>query len=404
MPSISTRLATEQERLGRYTREGKIWVRDAAVISRFVANEMSVGKADSTVFQYGTRLRTLSKRASKPFVDMSGEEMQSLLSSMESGEHPDVKDDGIDASQYQKVLQRLRHHTELGYDVDELDVSASSGRNLSPNDLLFQQDVDDLLNACGTDTRYKALITWALASGQRLDAIRTVRLKHISWDGAVGEIQLNEEEGALKGQSGSIPMFWAKHYVRQWLFDHPYTDSEGRPEDHDAGLFCPDPRMQDPAGRTDPRSPLQQATIRSRLRTFRDRAGLDKHVYPHLFRHCAGTRMVLNGLSEQKIKSVMGWAGESGQFNTYVTLADQLRNDSLRADMGLPTSDSGHPTIGKPTLDKCGACGEEWPPRLGDKCPTCGGEASDSLAEIIDEHGTEKVLETIAEKEGLSLE
>ncbi len=357
-------------------------------------------KADSTVAQYAVNLRTLSRRSERPLIDSSPQDMQSLLDELANGNHPDVKDSGIQVQTHASTLSRFGDHHDIPFEYSEFDFEPSRGRDLSPDDLLTQEDVDAILKACGMDIRYKALIAWGLASGLRLDALRTVRMKHVEWEGSVGEITLNVEEGALKGASGRVPMFWAKHYIRDWLDVHPF------PDDPEAGLFIPDPRINGNQDSLVSKEPLAQSTIRHKLNSLQDRADLEKNLYPHLLRHCAFTRMALEGVPEQDIKSLAAWHGDSSEIDTYVTLADELRNDNLRESMGLPTSGRDHAMIGKPTLVKCPECGEEYPPKM-EACPTCSIETvSGGMIDLQDlnpeqaKHLIDQIMEDFLHGEG----
>lgn len=370
MPVLSAQLDKVE------SEDDRIHETDREPIKQFLEAEQG-RKADSTVAQYAVNLRTLSRRSPVPLIEASPDDMQSLLDDLASGNHPDVKDDGIQVQPHASALSRFGSYHDRAFEYSEFEFEPSRGRDLSPDDLLYKEDVDALLDACGMDVRYKALITWGLATGQRLDAIRTVRIEHIEWDGPAGDITLNVEEGALKGASGSVPMFWAKHYIREWLEVHPF------PDDPEAALFVPDPRINGNMGADVSRDPMAQSTIRHKLNTLQERSGIDKNLYPHLLRHCAATRMALEGLPEQQIKSIMNWSGDSSQFDTYVTLANKLRNDSIRESMGLPTSDTEKVILGKPTLKGCGSCGEEYPPKM-DVCPTCSTALTEDGSEIDD--------------------
>lgn len=393
----SERLTDELDRLDRQADGGDVDEEDAEMIREFVTHLDALDSADSTKFQYCSRLRTLSKRAEKPIPEHSTQEMQDLFNSMATGDHPDVKDDGVKVANWKTPLRKLKGSQHLSCDPEDIEVSDDLGRELEPSDLLTQGDIDALMDACGTDLRYKALIAWGLATGQRLDAIRTVKIKHVSFEGDVGEIQLNDEDGALKGASGSVPLLWAKPFVRDWLDVHPY------PDDPDAALFCGDPRISSETrnGNYDTRDPLHPRSIRGRLHDLAERAGVEpgKNVYPHLFRHSAITRMVLEGIPQQQIVSLVGWSGDSTQFGTYASLADELRNDSLRESMGLPTSDSDVVVIGQPTLDRCPKCGD----RIGedyDRCTTCQTPLTHDTDPVeTDEPTAENVVEQIEEME-----
>lgn len=330
--------------------------------------ERDAGKyAPTTVRNRLSHLRTTASRGDTQLVDHDINSLSTLLDSFRNGAHPDVKAGGIGVFNHQKALRVFyRHHSDLeiddpmGIEIDD----DGGGRDLSPDDLLTQEDVDKLLSHTH-NLRDRAFLTLALATGMRLDAMRTLRNRHVEINGRTINIQLNEEEGALKGAGGSKPLLWAKHYFRDWCESHPYRD------DPDAALFCP---LPDARGLNDPgaeeREPLHKESWRGTLKRMGERAGIEKKLYPHLLRHTAITRMVLEGLSEQKIKQLVDWGADSSQFGTYVNLSEQLSNDSIRSDLGLPTSDEEVPVIGRPTLDRCPECNDRVPTG-SERCNTC---------------------------------
>lgn len=398
----------QHELLAKNVENGEITESDADAIRAFIRSKRG-SRASTTLKNYMTYLRATARRSETPLTEMSVADIENLLNTFRDGSHPDVKDKGIGVSGYQKTLRVFyRHHDHLGIVPEDIEIDQQPGRNLNADDLLFQRDVEALLQAC-RNLRNRALLMLMLATGQRLDAVRTLRLKHVRTDGRTMEIQLNEEEGALKGANGTRPLLWSKHYVRDWYENHPHS---GDPE---AALFCPFP---DKVGKNEPASeegePLKGQTIRDIINRIADRAGLEKNVYPHLFRHTAITRMVLEDIHPQNIKRMVGWTGDSDQFETYVSLADDMNNDALRRAHGLPTSDEGIPVIGRPELERCPECNDELPSEA-ETCTTCGTPLTHSAAEAkeqtvepdnpikaalkdaVEEHGEEGAGELLAD-------
>jgi integrase len=356
-------IQNEHSRLENEVESGDIVKEDAQAIEDFIEHDQGKNKL-TTVRGHFTVLRTAARRATVPLVESDEDDLSSLLSSMRSGAHPDVKDGGIGVSNYQKAFRVFyRYHSELGVDPTAIEIDEERGRQVGADDLLFQEDVDALLRNCYT-LRDRALLAMGLATGQRIDALRTLRNKHVTIRGQTMDITLNEEEGTLKGASGSKPLLWAKHYLKAWYRNHPYKD------DPEAALFCPTPDAPLPDDRN-PRGPIHYQTVRDKLHRIGKKAGVEpeKFVYPHLLRHTAITRMVLEGLNEQKIKKIAGWSADSSQFEIYVSMSDELSNDSIREDLGLPTSGEV-PVLGRPTLQECPECHDRLP-EDPDHCPTC---------------------------------
>jgi len=51
------------------------------------------------------------------------------------------------------------------------------------------------------------------------------------------------------------------------------------------------------------------------------KAGIKKHIYPHLFRHSAATRDA-RYLTESELRLKYGWSGDSQMAQVYVHLSD----------------------------------------------------------------------------------
>lgn len=359
--------------------EEEIPEKDKMAILELVDFAEAQGKAISTRHQYVNNLRVVSRRAEKSLLEMTKEDLLELMVSMANGTHPDVKDDGVNLQSYQIGLRNfVKVHDvpygpcptegEEGYnqhpltisDKEGIGISEKPGRDLSAEDMLYREEVDALLDACGMDVRYKALITFGLATGQRIDVIRTLRVGDIEWFGHAAEVEVNEEEAATKGKDGSVPLLWSKHYMKEWLEVHPCKNWDNF---EDCAVFTPDPRLKCHGGsKGEVGEPLEASTIRHRLRTLAERADFEKDLYPHLLRHTAISRLCAQGVAEQDIKQLVGWSKDSSQFSTYAHVANELSNNSMRRQLGLPVSEeTDMPVLGMPTLLECPGCGDQLP-------------------------------------------
>lgn len=330
-------------------------------------------------------------------VDASLIDILTTLDQFSDGRHPNVdKEDGIGTRNHEKALRVFYQYHDLGIDSEDIDLSSEDGRDLKPDDLLFEEDVDALLRACYDDPRMRAYIAVALVTGLRSDALRTLRIRDIEGyddeDDPTMTIRLSAEDAALKGASGTKALLWAKHYLREWLYVHPYGED-------DAAVFCayPNAPNTDGTGGT-----MHDQTIRDHINRIADRADIGKNVYPHLLRHTAITRLALEDLNEQQIKQTVDWAGDSSQFSTYVTLATELTNDTIREKQGYPTTPGDMPIIGRPTLERCQECGDRLP-EGSERCKWCDEplthrEAEERTEESNRKSDTETVLDILREE------
>jgi len=366
------KLAGELDRWDQALADGHITRDTYDAVMEFQTHDEARDISVATVASHLFHLRKVAGAMDEPLTDADLTDVLAVLNQFRSGRHQAVKDDGIGVRNHQKALRVFYdYRDDLGVDPEDIELDEEEGRNLAPDDLLFQEDVNELLKACYDDPRMRAYIAVALATGLRADALRTLRLRHVEEDGPTMTIRLNTEEAALKGASGSKALLWSKHYLREWLDVHPYAD-----DDH-AAVFCAYPGAPNTDGTGDT---VHDQTIRDHINRIADRADIEKNVYPHLFRHTAITRLALEDLNEQQIKQTVDWDGDSSQFSTYVTLADELTNDSVRDKLGYPTTPGGTPIIGRPTLDRCDECGDGFP-EGAERCPTCGEPLTHRAAE-----------------------
>lgn len=380
--------ATQRDRLRDETDAGDVDERDTDLIEEYLT-WIEGQKAETTVGNHAFCLRKMSYRSSVPLCEATVGDLSDCLDAMKGGTHPDVKDKGIGVSNYQGTLRVFyRYHDQLGIDPDDIEIERAEGRQLKPSDLLYRDEVDDLLHACFENTRDRAFIAVSLATGQRLDAIRTLRMKHIEMgENGTMEIVLNEEEGELKGASGAKPLLWSKQYLREWVENHPYRDNS------DAAVFCTTEKAVLGRADVEPAQPMDSSAFHRILEKRAEKAGIEKNIYPHLLRHCAITRMVLEGLSEQQIKKIVGWSPDSSEFVTYVHLADELSNDSVRRQLGYPDTGS-EVIVGRPTLDECPTCGDRMPEGT-ERCQTCSAPMTQEEAERQEEMGGGDVLQNL---------
>lgn len=384
-------LERQSELLDGDNDSGEITDDDHAALRDFMDYDSSENKP-GTVVNHMVKLRKVAG-TDVTLVDADTDELVDTLQRFKSGAHPAVKDDGVLIGNYVSALRKFyQYHPDLNVDGDTFDVAEDyDGRELSASDLLYKGEVDDYLTAARRRSiRDVAMVALLLATGQRVDAIRTLRWEHVTVDGATMEVKLNEEEGDLKGAKGSKPLLWAKHYVRPWYESHPHHGD-------DSAAFFPSKRNGHNDLSADANGwstePIGKSQFRRIIKDRASEAGIEKDVYPHLLRHCAITRMAAQGdLSDQQIKGLVGWGGDSSQFETYVHLADDIATDSIRESMGVPTSDSGAPVVGRPSLETCPNCGDELPDGT-ERCRTCKTPMTQAEAQRQEEGGSDDLEE-----------
>jgi len=119
--------------------------------------------------------------------------------------------------------------------------------------------------------------------------------------------------------------------------------------------------------------PITHAGVTRMLRRAAVRAGVEKHITPHLFRHSRITHLIREGVNESVIKLMMWGNINTEMFATYAHLTGvDIDAEMMRAYGLAPGPEGQHKKL---TPIQCMACGQVWP--VGWRVCECG--------EILDE-------------------
>ena len=230
--------------------------------------------------------------------------------------------------------------------------STIKGRNPStkklPEDLLTKSEIEQMLNATLTP-RDSALLSTLYESGARKGELSSVRLKHVTFDNNGAVIILPE------GKTGPrrIRLVYSASYLNTWVNLHHPTR-----ENKDSFLFV---SLRAPFPR------LSNAGLYHQLQRVAERAGVTKRVNPHSFRHARATELA-KALSDQQLKSFLGWTEGSCMASVYVHLSGKDIDDAILKMNGIETK--GDSTDGL-KVNRCPRCKELNPESLL-HCGKCG--------------------------------
>jgi len=174
-------------------------------------------------------------------------------------------------------------------------------RQILPRNLLSPDDVSRLIDACLND-RDRAFIALLWETGARIGELIDLRVGDIEDDGMGKHVVVMGKTGARR-----LPLVESRPYLEQWLQSHPSPSPQ-------SPLWC----------KLEQGSPDEQIGynyIRLRLlERARQRAGIDKPVNPHHFRHSRATHLA-NWLTEAQLCEWFGWVQGSKVPARYVHLS-----------------------------------------------------------------------------------
>lgn len=281
-------------------------------IRRFVAwkaTEKKVGVARQV--KYITLLRALMEKYLKEdalFSALTREDVTGIISEIERSDLSEWS-----KHDYELFLKAFLTWLGRGEIVDWITITKP--RNL-PDDILMEDEITAMIDAA-SNLRDKALIATLYEGGFRIGELGGLRVRDITFD-KYGAIAL------VSGKTGMrrVRLIWSMPYIAQWLEVHPLR------EDRDAPLWIKvngKPEM------------LEYPAIRIQLQKIAKRAGIQKRVNPHNFRHSRSTHLA-SKLTESQMEEYLGWVHGSKMPSIYVHMSGRDLDADLLKMYGLSPS------------------------------------------------------------------
>jgi integrase len=204
-----------------------------------------------------------------------------------------------------------------------------------PEDLLSEAEVLKLI-AAAKDLRDKAIIALLFDTGMRIGELSSLRIKDIEIGDTISHVMANGKTGMRR-----IPITFSVPYLSQYLNVMP----NAKPSDN---LWKTIGRWENT------QKTVSSDGIRQMLKRLARNTGIDKRIYPHLFRRSRASYYA-NKLTEQQLKAYFGWTGNSKMAATYVHLSGRdIDNAILQAYGSEPIIENDKPML---TVRICGRCG-----------------------------------------------
>jgi integrase len=204
-----------------------------------------------------------------------------------------------------------------------------------PESVISETEMKQLLDAC-MNMRDKALISLLYDSGCRISELLTMNRKDLAFDQYGAKITVSGKTGVrvVRIMGDSVV------FLRDWLKIRPDQNNSNFP------LFT---RLD---GNVKER--MQYEQVHALFRKVIKRAGLERRIYPHLFRHTRATLLSMD-LKEPVLEKTMGWVHGSKMSQVYVHLDDSDVDSAILKSHGVKVAENNK---GLPTPKVCNRCGE----------------------------------------------
>jgi integrase/recombinase XerD len=294
---------------------------------------------DHRVMFYLIRLRVLSHMESEEeFLNPTVASLKSIIMklSAKSTISPRTVEDYKQA--IRKYYKWKLPPSEFAEKVGWIHVKGNTVNRLKKSeDMITKEEIEKLVNACA-NSRDKALFSTLYDSGCRVGEILTLRIRDLQNDqwGTVLHVTGKTGERMVRIVGDSVP------YLREWVKNHP-----GR-NDPNAMVFV------SVAG-NDYGKPMNYDEMLRALGRAKKRAGINRRIHPHLFRHTRAS-ILASKVAEAPLESQMGWIHGSRQTRTYVHLSAKAQDAAILKAYGIKVEEEESVKDAKPRA--CPRCGE----------------------------------------------
>lgn len=237
------------------------------------------------------------------------------------------------------------------------------------SELLTGDEIQALISVCMT-SRDRALLMTMYEGGFRVGEIGEMRWGHLKMDET--GIVVNVTFKTMKPRYVRLVM--AKEHLIKWKSDYPEKITD------DALVFI-----------NERRKPMTHAAVTRQLTRLSLRAGITKHVFPHIFRHSRITHLIQQGVNESVIKLMMWGSIDSRMFINYAHLTGTDIDREICKLYGIEATNDQF--AGEPLEPRvCPKCREVNSP-VARLCHVCGQAlliepevTADIFAEYVKEH------------------
>jgi len=216
-------------------------------------------------------------------------------------------------------------------------------------DLLTPEEITTMVEVC-TRSIDRAIIMMLYEGGFRIGELGALKWGDLKFDeyGIIVNVRFKTEKPRY------LRLVMAREHLAKWRTDYPF-----KPEGENL-VFV-----------TERKTPLTHASIQKQLKRLADRAKIEKHITPHVFRHSRITHMIKEHVPESVIKLMMWGSVTSGMFDTYAHLVGTDIDSAILKSYGIIAPNGEKPketrlephqcehcyTINAPISKYCSQCG-----------------------------------------------
>ena len=308
------------------------------------ANKEAARKRIASMTAKGMNLRTvirdvytlklfLETMGEKDYDKATKEDLEAVFSKIERGKYSESTKEKIRAAA--KTFYRYHLGEDMYYPRQVAWIKVKKKSKPKLPEILSEEEVKLMIETT-PNPRDKAIIALLFDAGIRIGELTNLKVKDVELTGEPGHIIVDGKTGMRR-----IPIFFSAPYLAR------YMDASKR--------NVKDPLFLTIGTWVNTNTPVDAKGISKMLKLVGKKAGIQKRIYPHLFRHSRAS-FYANKMTEQQLKMFFGWVGDSRMAATYVHLSGRdIDNAALQANGKIPKAEESRPKL---TSKECPRCGE----------------------------------------------
>jgi site-specific recombinase XerD len=246
--------------------------------------------------------------------------------------------------------------------VDWIEVKAPNTTAIAPEDCITPSEFARMLDACKRQ-RDRAILQLFWESGARVGEILNLKIKDVHF--GKDSVYIDIRESKTRAGIRKVYLYDSISDLKAWLNMHPVKNNP------DAPLLISYRNNE----------PLKAMGVRFFLLRIAKTAGIEKHIFCHLFRSSRCHIDSKNGLPLPLALRKFGWSGASGgqMYSRYARVSDSDVADWDMRVRGIKNGEEKDPMQAK----KCPRCGgfSAWNDQI---CRTCGQLLDSELATKVE--------------------
>ena len=295
------------------------------------------GLTDHRIIFYLIRLRMLSRMIPDVFLNPSADDLKSAIVQLSA--KPNLSPRTVE--DYKQAMRKFYKwklsSKEFQKRIAWIRVKGNSVNRLKKSDDMISVDeFHKLIEGC-LNLRDKALFSTLYDSGCRIGEVLTLRIRDVQNDqwGTVLHVTGKTGERMVRIVGDSVP------YLREWISQHPKVN---------------DPNSMVFVGLSSNNygKPMTYDEMAKALKRAKKRAGIERRIHPHLFRHTRAT-ILASRVAEAPLESQMGWIHGSRQTRTYVHLSAKEQDMAILKAYGIKVEENDMVKDAAPK--ECPRCG-----------------------------------------------